>query len=236
MWDYFYNPAFWKCGWELLCLGLYSWLLPLIAGLLTRHFRQSDHRHIIAFVGFSLLMEHLSSDSDLIFLLDKETNSPWYHLLTPVLYLLMTRFFTRYLFVGRYRWVQWGLPLGFLLIAVINAIWGNGFYSFPTTTVGLYSVTGMVLAISYFIYLLRTLEVVYLERLPMFWISAGLLIYFAGSFLLWIGLNYINYDFSFFYSIYQINSVVTIVLNLFFTVAICLNPARASVDPVKMST
>lgn len=229
--DYLYNPDFWTLRWELRHLAPKCWLIPLIATVVTRHFYRPDHRRIIIFALFTLLMDHVSGDDDLEFLFSDDTNAPWYHLLTPVLFYFLTRFFTDYLKVGKFSWLNWVLPVGFIILAVLNALWGDGFYSFPSKLIGLYSLVGMLLVIGYFLSLLQTLEVQYLERYPMFWISSGLLIYFASNFLLWVGLDLITFDREFFRSIYRINNGATIFLNVFLTIAIIFDPKTENQRP-----
>lgn len=231
--DYIYNPDFWVWKWDIKQLAWQSWLLPLLAAVITRHFHRKDHRRIIAFVVYSLMMEHVTRDADLKYAFHHTANTPWYHLLIPGLFLLMTRFFADYLDNGKYRKLRWVLPLIFTGVVLVNAIWGEGFYSFPSTIVGLYSLTGIVLAIGYFVYLLCTLTSFYLEREPMFWVSSGLLIYFAGNFLLWLGMNFLFYNLEVFSSVYRISGVVTILLNLFFTVAILVSPTEGK-DQLKV--
>lgn len=167
-------------------------------------------------------MEHITWDADLKYLISADTNVSWYHLLLPPLYLLMTRFFADYLKSSKYYWLPWALPVAFTLLVVLNALWGDGFWGFPGKVVGLYSLTGIILCIGYFIHTLQALTVPRLELQPMFWISAGLLIYFASNLLLWVGMSFIRYDAEFFSSVYRINGAVTILLNLFFTIAIYL--------------
>lgn len=224
MLDYFYNPDFWELEWTWRSVSRKIYVLPLLFALATGHFKQAVHLKIIYFTGFSLLMEHLSSDYDLKNLFHPTTNSPWYHLLVPILFLLLTRFFSDYLDRGKYSFLAWALPLAFTVLCLVNVWIGDGFYVFPSKIVGLYSIIGIILSVGYFLHLLNSLEDYYIERKPMFWVSAGLLVYFSGNFLLWIGLNYITYDRSFFNSIYRINAMVTVLLYFFFTIAICLNP------------
>jgi hypothetical protein len=229
--DYLYNPDFWELEWSWRSVGRKSLLLPLLAVLVTGNYKSKVHLRIICFTVFSLVMEHLSTDHDLKNLFHPKTNSPWYHLLSPVLFLLLTRFFSDYLDQRKYRLLAWGLPLAFTVLGIANAWVGDGFYSFPSKIIGLYSLMGILLSSGYFLYLLRSLKDYYIERQPMFWVSSGLLVYFSGNFLLWIGLNFITYDRGFFDSIYRINSVVTILLYLFFTIAICLNPQSENKTP-----
>jgi len=220
--DYLYNPKFWEWGWELRLISQKTGLLTLVVALLIPNFKVKVYRRILAFTVFSLLMEHVSTDEDLSHLFIDTSNAPWYHLLTPILFLLMTRFFTDYLMDGQFKW--W-LPLAFSIICIFNAIdeeWGDGFYNFPSLPVGIYSLTGMTLVVNYFIYTLRSLEFEYLEREPMFWVSSGWLIYMAGSFLLWVSIRFMAYDNDFFFSIYRVNMVVTMLLNGAFIIALVL--------------
>ncbi|MFT7120439.1 MAG: hypothetical protein ACJAZ9_000612 [Neolewinella sp.] len=69
-----------------------------------------------------------------------------------------------------------------------------------------------------------------LDRDPLFIVAAGVLIYFSGNFLLWIFLTYINFDRSFFYSIYNINSVLCLVLNLFLAGALLIEKEPFTAD------
>lgn len=226
MLEYLYNPDMWAWKWTFKSISIQSWILPLAVALLTRHLKRKDHRRIIAFACYSLLMEHCTSNDRLAHLFHDKTNSGWYHLLTPGLFFLMTRLFADYIKKGKYGWLQWVMPVCFTLFAVVNALWIDGFVKFPSSTVGLYSMTGIFLAIGYFLNLLHRSDIFYLEREPMFWIGAGLMIYYSGNFLIWIGISFLNYDASFFASIYRISLGLTIFLNLFFVTAVLLNPVE----------
>lgn len=225
--DYFYRPEFWTWEWSLASIALQSFMLPLIVGLLFWHLHHKVHLRVLAFVVYSLVMDHLAGDADTKYLFHPNTNSPWYHLLVPGLFFLMTRFFVDYLQTLGYGWLSRALPLGFTVLVAINAFVGDGFYNFPSRVVALYSLTGIALSIGYFVFLLGTLTEVYLERQPMFWIAAGLLIYFASNFLVWLGLNYLVGDRDLFHSVYRINKGATILLSIFFTIAVLLNPTTS---------
>lgn len=181
----------------------------------------------MAFAGYSLLMDYVTSNPDTENLFHPDTNSPWYHLLIPGLFYLMTHFYTDYLRAVGYGWLRWVLPAVFTVLVVINAMWWDGFYAFPSRVVVVYSLTGIVLTVGYFVYLLSTLTELYLERQPMFWIASGLLMFFSANFLLWLSMNYLVVDRDIFYSVYRIANAAQILLNVFFTVAICLNPSTA---------
>lgn len=223
---YFYNESIWPL--DLFNISLLSWLLPLVFALLFKRWKRREHRNIIAFAGFALLLEHVSTDVDIKNLFIEGTNTPWYHLGIPVLFFLMTRFFSVYLAGKKGHYLNIVLPSFFLVISIFAAVYNGGFYRFPTLTIGLYSLSGIILSIGYFIHLLRTLSVERMENEPRFWLSTGLLLYYSANFLLWTGLTFLDYDRDFFYSIYRINAGMTILLNFLFVAALYAGKSSAS--------
>lgn len=220
---YFYNERLWD--FSLSSVGILCWLITVVVLLITRRFFRPEFRRILAFAGFSYLLEHLSTDVDIKHLFADKTNAPWYHLGTPILFFLMIRFFSVYLKGKKNNHLYIILPVIFTMIAIVNALYVNesgirGFGKFPTVTIGIYSAAGIILAAGYFIHLLRVRPVVQLETTPLFWISAGMMIYYSANFLLWAGVTFIDGDRAFFFSIYQINAWMTILLNTFFLIAI----------------
>jgi hypothetical protein len=213
--------------WEEIFIfaALNSWWLPILVALVTRHFYRRDHQRILAFAGFCLLMDHITDNDSLVGLFgDVNNNAPWYHLLSPGPFYLMTRFFADYLKDVGQAWLIWFLPVGFTLLVGVNIFIGDGLYVFPSKVVAVYSFTGIILAIGYFVYLLSSLKQFYLERQPMFWITTGLLLYFASTALVWLGSVYLINNYDLFWTIFRISHVATIFLNITFVVAIILDP------------
>ncbi len=149
--------------------------------------------------------------------------SPLYHLFTPGLFFFMSYIYADFLYRGKYRWFGISLFTVFCLTSVVVILWW-GLAAFPTIPICFYSTTGIFLSVAYFLRLLNKLDIEYLEREPMFWAATGLLIYFSGNFLIWIAYNFLTYDRDFFFSIYNINTVLTLLLHVFFLTAFILNP------------
>jgi hypothetical protein len=228
---YFYHEAFWELS--LKSFGVFCWLIPILLLLITRRFYRPELRKILAFSGFTYLLEHLTNNVHLKNLFSDGTNAPWYHLGIPILFFLLSRFYSDYLGGKRNYHLAIILPTAFTVIAIINALHVNefdvrGFERFPTVTIGLYSIGGIILVVGYFINLLRLLPVVKLEGEPLFWISAGFLMYYSGNFLLGGGVTCIDGDRAFFDSIYRINAWMTILLNTFFIISILTTQSRKS--------
>lgn len=107
------------------------------------------------------------------------------------------------------------------LVYLLDIIYINGLYNFNslTTTVGGFSVA--VIALLYFYQLIKGIEYSNLTKVPMFWISTGVLFYSVGTIILFNYFNkYINLPPSLRSSIWTINSVLNILQNVLFTIAI----------------
>lgn len=223
MLKYLHNPEFWELDGSLASYVRCSWVILVSIILLSRRFKWPVHRRIFIFAVYSLFMEYVASDDDIQELFGDVGTSPIYHLLTPGLFFFMTQIFSQLIYEGKQKIIGFWLMLIFLIVCVMNMFW-VGLSAFPTVPVGLYSTTGIFLSVGYFLSLLNSVEIEFLERTPMFWIATGLLIYFSGNFLVWVGYNFLTYDKDFFFSIYRINTFLTIFLHLFFLIAIMLNP------------
>jgi len=111
-------------------------------------------------------------------------------------------------------------------IIFINGIKGNNVY---TSSIGAISIT--VLSLVYFYQLMIKTEHTSLTSVPMFWISTGLIFYYAGTTVL--------YGFADHYEalpaeqrafLWRINSVLNIMLNVLFTIAILCKPSKKEMN------
>ncbi len=75
------------------------------------------------------------------------------------------------------------LVVGFGLLSAYTFWQGLGVVRFSTLQSVVEGILVLGLVMVYFRQLMETLTVLYLEREPLFWVSAGLLVYFAGSLL-----------------------------------------------------
>ena len=79
----------------------------------------------------------------------------------------------------------------------------------------------------FFYQTIKDMAIVHLERMPMFWVSAGLFIYFTGDIFIFIFSNYIlSYSKQFNMQTWAIHAVFNTVLYIFYTLALCINPKK----------
>lgn len=219
---YFFNEYFFSL--KLSSLAVYSSVLPLLVfWIVCKRPYVHIKKKIAWFAGFSLFMEYVSSNrtfnSDFL----SGTNSPFYHLGTPVLMLLVLWLYKKPLRKLLSGAGLLSLQIGLVLFCAWNAVWGDGLFQFPSLTVALYSIIGIALPLVYLYQLLQSMNVARLDQDPLFVSAAGLLIYYSGNFLLWLFITYIDSDNDTFYSIYRVNAVLCMVLNVFFCLAILTN-------------
>lgn len=75
--------------------------------------------------------------------------------------------------------------------------------------------------------ILRKKVTVALERLPIFWASAGLLLYFSGSILIFLSSNAVlHYSQAMSVSVWAIHALLYTFLNIFYAIALSLNTQR----------
>ena len=84
-------------------------------------------------------------------------------------------------------------------------------------------VLGLVLV--YFYKVIRELVVVHLEREPMFWVSVGLLLYFAGNVFIFVSSNYVlQHSTALSHQLWAIHSLLYMVLFGLYTWALWISP------------
>ncbi len=217
--EYIFNESLFDGSVE--ALSILCWLLPSIAAVLLWNRKRSFPQKAVIWFSFgAFALEYFSSNRDLTEAVSNGTNSPFYHVGTVLLFWLLGRiYYASFSKIWQQRWRRYVLP-GFTLFALVNAVWLDGFMNFPSLSIGLYSFTGILLPLLFMLTTLRTLAIPRLDKDPLFIAASGLLIYYSGNFLLWLFLSYINFDYEFFLSIYRVNSVLTILLNLFLMYAV----------------
>lgn len=201
-------------------ISVWSWILPILLGLFYYKLLYQELRWLLYFSIFSLAFEYFSGMPLAINVFETPTNYPYYHAVTPIFFgfhLLIFKPVIRETLPPKL--ISW-LFAAFTLFCVWNAWWGDGLMNFNGNSLALLSVSCILIGITFFIYLLRMLTTERPERSAFFWLSVGTVIYYSGSFLLWLAVRYINFSRAEFYSIYDIHAALSIFLHLCYCGAI----------------
>lgn len=199
-----------------------SVLLPLLYGLL---FLKRDNRLYVTLFLYVLTIA-LTELSGYLTVYLGTTNNLWLsHLYTPVEYILLTY---AYYISLKYRNIRmaiiWSVVL-FLIFGIMNAFFGEGISQMNSYAKVLESGLLIALALVYFYVTFQNLNKLYLDQDPMFVLSCGILIYFAGTTMAYL---LFNRALAISDNMARICLSITYVLNIFFNVVLAVVLKRAS--------
>lgn len=113
------------------------------------------------------------------------------------------------------------------IFSVANITLIQGIEVFNTFSVLVINFFLTALTLLYFYTILKKAENLNLIKIPLFWMSAGLLVYSAGTFLIFSLYEiYNNLSYSTSVKIWAINSILYILLNLLFSIAFLCQPRK----------
>ena len=194
-----------------------SILLPIFISIIRFRFLDNVLRTLSYLLFLSLLFEIIIE-----FTVRRNINNlPFLHLFTIVEFSFLGLIFYKVFTHPLFKKAIIVTIIAFAAFAVINALFIQTLYEFNTIARAVESFLLILLALLFFYKIFRESVVVHLGRYPMFWISSGILVYFSGSFFLFIFSNYIlEQPGDMLYSYWGIHSVLNIFLNLFFAMGL----------------
>ncbi len=113
-----------------------------------------------------------------------------------------------------------------LLIVVINIIFIEGIWEYPSISNTVLSLLLIFFSLAYFFQLLNRQEFIHIEKQGLFWINAAVLFYFALNIFLFmlfrriISVHQTDY--------YIIHNIVNIIANILFSVGLLCRPQKAT--------
>ncbi|MCR8561475.1 hypothetical protein KXD93_27725 [Mucilaginibacter sp. BJC16-A38] len=113
--------------------------------------------------------------------------------------------------------------LGFLVL-IVSTIFFEGFMDYPSISNTVLSMVAIVFSLVYFYQLLTRQEFVHIEKQGLFWINAGVLLYFATNVFLFMLFAQILKDHK--EDFYMIHTVTNIIANILFTVGLLCKPQK----------
>lgn len=109
-----------------------------------------------------------------------------------------------------------------MMLSIINGIFIEGIWAFPTISNSAQSVLFILLSLLYFYQLLTRQEFVHIEKQGLFWINAGVLIYFSSNIFLFMLYNRIIDSHE--WNLWIIHSITNIVANVLYTIGLICKP------------
>lgn len=173
--------------------------------------------------------------SGVISLLKSTNNLPTLHLFIVIQVIIFLMIYRRFLRKKIPTWVFLLAFLGFITVAVVSAIWVDGIWNMPAHSRSIAGILLLFVAISYFYYLLLQSRVLRLEKHPLFWISAGVTIYFSGSLLIFLVSDYLIGEPELLRSLFSLNLLLNVIANIFYAIAIWVKPEPPTISQLPYS-
>lgn len=182
----------------------------------------SLQKRIAHVVIIAVLNDHVSK-----VLVEYDATSWLAHFYLPIFYVFVVRVYAKVLssLFGKHFFNV--LQVGFVLFSVINSVFLQRTAPLISNAIVLGYVTFIFLSLSYFYQLIKVSDHQVLERNPMAWFNTGALLYFSGALLLFMFISDViattlpvrNYALG-------INSVLNMILMIFYAIALCVNPKK----------
>lgn len=126
------------------------------------------------------------------------------------------------------RRTAYGLIALFCLPAAANSLFIERLATFNIAARSIEAFLLILIALSYFAYLLRAPVIQRLERSPMIWINMGVLIYYSASFFIFIFSKDLVPEQELWFTYYGIHAVFSVILYTFYSIALWIKPALST--------
>lgn len=153
-------------------------------------------------------------------------NLPMLHLFTVLQFVLLANIMRKVLVPLISNRTLNILMMAFILFASIDALFLNGIDNFNSYSRPLASFILVFLALCYFYKTLKELKVKSLDKEPLFWLHIGILIYFSGSFFIFLFTNYIKTSNDALFTLWGIHAIFNIFLNISYAIALWIQPTN----------
>ena len=196
-------------------------MLPLLVAWWKHKRLQEVQRKIVYLLIAVLIVETIAN----VLWYQKQNNLPVYHFYSILEFGLITYIYKdalQPLFPKRFFLFVF---ISFASFAILNMCFLQSLWTFNSNVTTLLGFLVIFFCVSYFYALLKQTTYSPLEKKPMFWLNAGFLIYFSSNLILF----YINNTMfteanEVSYLVWGMHAIVNIVLTIFYTIAIWVNP------------
>jgi hypothetical protein len=157
-------------------------LFPISVAIYRRKYLKKELKPITYYLGLALLFQLIAIVSVKFI----KNNVPFLHVYTVLEFGLISWFYKEYLGDFLNKRVFYGIFVLFMVFAIVNAFFIQSIYEQNAYPRGLECLFVVFYAITAYYKTLKSLEIISIEKSPMFWINAGFLFYFAGSLFLFV--------------------------------------------------
>ncbi len=209
-----------ELAWLITNVSKYSVALPALIGVFV-FFRLENTQKVILLL---VLISVLSEASAHILGFTGAGQTVVYYLFTCFEFGLLTYVFAEGIKPFFRPIFFLAIALFFLIFILIDMIWISGIAQFNSYSTAIEGLILIFFALIFFYKTLHELKIRFLEREPLFWISAGVLLYFSSSLFIFLFSNYVNSSTTALFIIWGIHGIFSILLNVFYSTALWVRP------------
>lgn len=190
--------------------------LPLVTGIARARRLSKGQWLLCALCAFYLLNQGIAAWTASYL----QSNYPFFHLHIAVEMAALSWIYVLERGSIHGRKVQFmGMTL-FLMGTIINAAWGEGLWNPPSLLLILESILLILLVIGFFWKTYAEMQVTRIEQHFLFWLSLGILIFFAGTILIDIFLKFVVEREEIFDAVFLIRDILILLTNSCYTIAL----------------
>ena len=217
------NELSYALGWA----GTAMQVLAIVVGALRWQRLSQAQRVLLAMLGL-VLLNYIASR---VFISHVRNSYPFFYSYIAIEFAFLAVLFRGKLLLLRSASVTYGIIAAVLLFTTASGAFWQSYWVFPSHARMLESLLVVAFCALYFVQVLRKLDVENLERTFMFWVTTGLLVYFATNAVITVFGSTLSTEegAAVFGAIWSIHGVLNILLYLAFTIAfLCHDRAPAS--------
>lgn len=202
--------------------SMYSVIIPFVICLA----EYTDLTDLQQSIGLLVLLTCLGEISIYLLTVLGINNLPAVHIFTVLQFIVLVWIMKKGLSSYFPKNVFQGLIIGFVLFALIDAFFLNGWYNFNSYSRPLASFILPFLALCFFYKTMKELKISSLEREPLLWLSIGIIIYFPSSLLVFLFTNHVKTSNEVLLTLWGIHAIFNIILNATYSIALWIKPPK----------
>ena len=191
-------------------------LLPFMIGVLRFNYLKEDYKLLLGYLTASVLVE---TWGEVTFLMGYKVNMVGYNIYTILEVTLLGLLYVRFIKTKLLKKIILVSVIVFDLLATVRCIIDP--HSYDDLGWSLSSALLITYVLLFFYDLLKQPEIAVLTKYPMFWISAGILIFFSGTIFVFLFGKYIIADMDTMGDLWDMIKWLNIFYNILLTIGLC---------------
>ncbi|MDQ1087639.1 MULTISPECIES: hypothetical protein [unclassified Siphonobacter] len=201
-------------------------LLPFIVGLLRFHYLKEDYKLLLGYLTASVLVE---TWGEITFFMNSKGNMIGYNIYTILEVTLLGLLYVKFIKTKLFKRIVLISIVAFDLLATVRCLIDP--HAYDDLSWSLSNALLITYVLLFFYDLLKQPEIAVLTKYPMFWISAGILIFFSGTIFVFLFGKYIIADMDTMGDLWDMIKWLNIFYNILLTIGLAQKKSVIKIQP-----